>query len=62
MAVAYTKIDKLESPIEDWFSFEGDEELASTKRYLKDHVIKKGFDDSTDSDTEDEAKETIETQ
>ena len=42
----------LDPPVDDWFFFGGEEEHASTKRYVRENVVDEAkFENSTDSDT-----------
>ena len=43
---------ELDPPVDDWFFFGGEEEHASTKRYVRENVVDQAkFENSTDSDT-----------
>ena len=46
------RLRELDPPVDDWFFFGGEEEHASTKRYVRENVVDQAkFENSTDSDT-----------
>ena len=49
---ARRELNELDPPVDDWFFFGGEDEHASTKRYMRENVVDQAkFENSTDSDT-----------